>query len=229
MPTQPPALLVVEDDPTVAASLVRGLRAAGFEVELVTDGALAREALARKRPELMLLDLMLPRVSGFELLESLEGPARPPVIALTAATNLEERLRCFELGVVDYVPKPFFLEELVARIRARLRLVDEAPRRLIRWGGVELDLDGPHVRVEGSPVALTPQEMAVLAHLAQRPGRAVTREQLAENASALGHAPEPRTIDTHVARLRKKLGERGAAAVVTVWGIGYRFDPEAAP
>ncbi|MEO5728558.1 MAG: response regulator transcription factor [Byssovorax sp.] len=224
-PSRPVSLLVVEDDASVASGLVRGLREAGFEVELACDGAQAREALVHRAPDLVVLDLMLPVLSGIELLESVKERPHPPVIVLTARADLGERLRCFALGVVDFVPKPFFLEELVARIRARLRLAEEAPSRVVRWADVELDLDRRLVRAGGAEIALTRHELDILAYLVQRPGRAVTREQIAERALSGIEAPEPRTIDTHVARVRKKLGPAGAAAIATVWGIGYRFTP----
>lgn len=219
-------LLLVEDDPSVASQLVRGLGAAGFEVELVRDGAQARTVMAAAPPDLMILDLMIPVMSGFQLLEALQGRPHPPIIVLTARTDIAERLRCFSLGAADYVPKPFFLEELIARVRARLPACDGAPRRLVRWAEVELDLDARTVKLAGEPLVLTRYELDVLSYLVQRPGRAIAREQLAERALASLDTPEPRTIDTHVARIRKKLGDRGAAALQTVWGIGYRFIPD---
>jgi DNA-binding response OmpR family regulator len=218
-------LLVVEDDAGVAASLVRGLREGGFDVELTGDGARAREALAKGGFDLVVLDLMLPGVSGLDLLESLADRPHPPIIVLTARVDLDDRLRCFALGAVDYVPKPFFLEEILARVRARLRIADEAPSRVVTWADIAVDLDRRLVHVRGEPAALTRHEHDILAYLVQRPGRAVTREQLAERALSGMDAPEPRTVDTHVARVRKKLGPEGAAAIATVWGIGYRFAP----
>jgi DNA-binding response OmpR family regulator len=226
-PQAAPLLLVVEDDARIAAGLVRGLGEAGFRVELVNDGALALTALGRSRPDLVVLDLMLPVLSGFELLDELQGRPHPPIIAVTARTDLQERLRCFELGVVDYLAKPFFLEELVARIRARLVRPAASPRRLVQWADASLDLDARTVTVAGVVKALTRYELDVLTYLVERSGRAISRQQLAERAlaGASWEGPEPRTIDTHVARLRKKLGEEAAAAVETVWGIGYRFAP----
>ena len=219
-------LLVAEDDAAVAANLVRGLRAQGFVVELATSGRQAREAIVRFAPELVVLDLMLPELSGLALLEELSGKAHPPIIVLTARTDLNERLRCFELGASDYVPKPFFLEELVARIRARLVRRPEAPRRILRFADVELDLDRRSVTVAGEDAGFTRHELDLLAYLAQRPNRAVTREDLAERAILGRDAPEPRTIDSHLGRVRRKLGAAGSH-VVTVWGIGYRFVPDA--
>ncbi len=217
-------LLVAEDDTAVAASLVRGLVARGFEVELATDGVLAREALARAAPDLLVLDLMLPRLSGLVLLEQLSTKPHPPIIVLTARTDLGERLRCFELGAADYVPKPFFLDELVARINARLVRRDDAPGRTITFDDVVVDLDQRTVLVAGEPVAMTRHEFDVLVYLGQRPDRAVTREDLCARALSGLDAPEPRTIDSHVARVRRKLATAGAR-IVTVWGIGYRFSP----
>lgn len=215
-------LLVAEDDAGVAASLVTGLKARGFEVTLATSGLQARDELARDEADLVVLDLMLPGLSGLELLEELSTRPHPPIIVLTARTELEERVRCFELGAVDYVPKPFFLEELVLRIRARLDLRTEAPRRVLSFGALEVDLDQREVRMGGAAVTFTRHEFDVLAYLAQRPGRPVSRDDLAAQALSGFDAPEPRTIDSHVARVRRKLGDE-AGRVETVWGIGYRF------
>lgn len=218
-------LLVAEDDAGVAASLVTGLKARGFEVTLATSGLQARDELARDEADLVVLDLMLPGLSGLELLEELSTRPHPPIIVLTARTELEERVRCFELGAVDYVPKPFFLEELVLRIRARLDLRTEAPRRVLSFGALEVDLDQREVRMAGDVVTFTRHEFDVLAYLAQRPGRPVSRDDLAAQALSGFDAPEPRTIDSHVARVRRKLGDE-AGRVETVWGIGYRFMAE---
>jgi DNA-binding response OmpR family regulator len=218
-------LLVAEDDAAVASTLVRGLKGRGFAVTLATSGLQAREALAEDEVDLVVLDLMLPDLSGLELLEELSTRPHPPVIVLTARTDLAERVRCFELGAVDYVPKPFFLEELVLRVRARLDLRAEAPRRVLTFGRLDVDLDRREVRLDRDVVTFTRHEFDVLAYLAQRPGRPVSRDDLAAHALSGFDAPEPRTIDSHVARVRKKLGAE-AGRVETVWGIGYRFVAE---
>lgn len=219
-----PRVLVVEDDAATAAGVVRGLRAAGFDVELSTSGADAAHRIGVEAHDVVVLDLMLPEKDGFEVLERMRHRTSAPVIVLTARTDLADRLRAFELGAADFVAKPFWIEELVARIRSRLRLAPERPKRIVRWAGVSLDLDARTVLVDGRPAPLTPTEFAVLAFLAERPGRAVSRGVLSERALASLDEPDARTVDSHVARLRKKLGE-GASAIVTVWGIGYRFDP----
>lgn len=227
--TVPTRILVVEDDAPIAAGLVRGLKQAGFQVMLATDGWLALEASERERPDLVVLDLNLPGKDGFELLDAWKGRLRVPVIVLTARQELEARLRSFGLGAVDYLAKPFWMEELVARIRARLLLREERPRRVLRWDDVRLDLDARDVSREGAgPVSLTRHEFDVLAYLAERPGRAMTRAQIAQHAPSPNEERDDRTVDSHVARLRKKLGPAGAR-IRTSWGIGYQFDPPEEP
>jgi DNA-binding response OmpR family regulator len=216
-------ILVVEDDPPIAAGLVRGLRAAGFAVELAHDGRRGAE-LGLSRPfDLIVLDLMLPELGGFEVLGLWRGRISTPVIVLTAKTELDARLQAFAGGAVDYLAKPFWFEELLARVRARLRLTEVAPPRTIAWDDVVLDLDARGVAVAGEPLALTAHEFNVLAYLVERPGRAIARRQLAEAALPAGGDRSERTVDSHVARIRRKLGA-SATRLVTVWGIGYRFD-----
>ena len=220
----PVRVLVVEDDASTAAGIVRGLEGAGLDVDLSTDGTEGARRMLADRYDIVVLDLMLPGQSGFDVLEQVRHRAPVPVIVLTARTDLPDRLRAFELGAADFVSKPFWIEELVARIRSRLRLGEELPKRVVRWHGVALDLDARTAMVEGRLAPLTPTEFAVLAFLVERRGRAVSRTVLAEQALASLEEPDARTVDSHVARLRKKLGA-GASAIATVWGIGYRFEP----
>jgi two-component system, OmpR family, response regulator len=219
-------LLVVEDDPGVAGGIVRGLREAGFEVELTTSGVDGAKKALEGGFSAIILDLMLPEQTGFDVLEQLQGRSSIPVLVLTARSDLADRLRCFGLGAADFITKPFWLEELVARLRARLRIGSEAPKRVIRWANVALDLDSRMVTVEGSDAGLTKNEFDVLAHLVERQGRAISRDQLAEHALTPFEQRDARTVDSHIARIRKKLGAEGGARIATVWGIGYRFEPE---
>jgi len=220
----PARVLVIEDDASTAAGIVRGLRASGFQVDLSSHGADGLQRILSDAYDIAVVDVMLPEVTGFEILGRIRHRATLPVIVLTARTELPDRLRAFDLGAADFVTKPFWIEELVARIRSRLRLVDERPKRIVRWQGVALDLDARTATIDGRPAALTPTELGVLAFLVERRGRAVSRNVLAEQALASLDDPDARTVDSHVARLRRKLGS-GAAAIATVWGIGYRFEP----
>jgi two-component system OmpR family response regulator len=212
-------LLVIEDDAAVARAMVRGLERAGFEVELARDGEMGLERASDPTFDLVVLDLMLPARVGVEVLRRLRARVDTPVVVVSAQSGLESRLEVFELGAVDFVAKPFWMEELVARIRSRLD--GRRPREVIRWDDVEVDLEARVVRVDGRDAELTPIERAVLTYLVRRAGRAVSRDELVESALDKADTTE-RTVDSHVARIRRKLG-RGAAALQTVRGFGYRL------
>lgn len=220
---------MVEDDPSIAAGLTRGLKEAGFDVTLEVTGEAALARVARESFSLVVLDLNLPDVTGFDVLDGWRTRYSLPVIILTARTELTVRLRAFDLGAVDYLSKPFWMEELVARIRARLRLADTQERRQVSWDGVVCDLDARTVRDEaGAALGLTAHEFNVLALLVTRRGTALTREQIADAALPHEGDRQARTVDSHVSHLRKKLGPAGRR-IRTVWGIGYRFDIEEDP
>lgn len=222
-------LLVVEDDPSIAVGLVRGLREAGFAVTLATRGDLALQAAARERFDLVVLDLNLPDTNGFDLLDAWRTRQAVPVLVLTARTELADRLRAFRLGAVDFLAKPFWMEELVARVRARLRAGQEPERRRVAWDGVVADLDGRvALGAAGEDLGLTAHEFNVLALLLERRGTALTRAQIAAHALPLEGERADRTVDSHVSHVRRKLGAAGKR-IRTVWGLGYRFDGEDAP
>ncbi len=147
------------------------------------------------------------------------------MVVLTARTELEDRLRCFELGAVDYLPKPFWMEELLARIRARLRVREQTQPREVAWADVIVDLDARRATRGGEDLGLTASEFNLLAYLLERPGRAMSRAQIARSTLTADDAVDDRTVDSHVARIRRKLGKPASDAIRTVWGIGYRFDP----
>lgn len=218
-------ILVVEDDITLAQSLVQGLRDADFEVALANDGESASRRMQQDKFDLIILDLMLPGKSGEELLQEWNSRYNVPVIVLTARTELSDRLRCFELGAVDYLPKPFWMEELLVRVRARLHFQEEKPSRIIEWSEIVVNLDARKVHRNNEDVVLTRSEFNVLAYLLEREGRAVSRSQIAENALTVGESRSPRTVDGYIARLRTKLGDEAGPCLETVWGIGYRFTP----
>jgi two-component system OmpR family response regulator len=217
-------VLVVEDDPGVAGGIVRGLRGAGFDVELAIDGLEGTKRALAESFDAIVLDLMLPGQSGLAVLEQLKGRESVPIIVLTARSELPDRLSCFALGAADFIAKPFWIQELVVRLRARLRITPDVPNRTTSWAEAVLDLDSRVVTLKGTDIGLTRHEFDVLAHLVERGGRAISREQLAEHALSPFEQRDARTIDSHIARIRKKLGTEAAAHVVTVWGIGYRFE-----
>jgi len=216
-------VLVAEDDAGVAANLVRGLRAASFDVDLATDGVEAVRQALRAQHDILVLDLLLPRQTGFVVLEQLQGKITMPVIVLTARTELDDRLQCFDLGAADFMAKPFWIEELIARIRSRLHTKVDAPKRIVYWADAKVDLAGRTVRVGDTALELTRNEFDILAYLIGRPDRAISRQQLADSALDPLAQRDARTVDTHMARLRKKLGVPAGNHLQTVWGIGYRF------
>lgn len=221
----PPRILVVEDDPVIGPQVVAGLLPEGFDAVLAADGPTGRALAASERFDLVVLDLMLPGEDGFALLDAWRDRSSFPVIVLTAKTNLPDRLRSFELGAADWLPKPFFLEELVVRIRTRLgQLPAAAPRRTLELEDCVVDLDARAVTREGEVLSLTPVEFNVLAVLATNPGRAFTRVQLADRALPDGSERNDRTVDSYVYRLRRKLGPAVAARLRTLVGVGYRLD-----
>lgn len=217
-------ILIVEDDAALAGSMVRRLGREGYEIELCTCGDSGVARAMQWRPDLVLLDLMLPGQSGLDVLQRL-SLAHLRTIVLTARVEVADRVRCFELGAIDYVPKPFFMDEILARIRTRLAPVSESPRRLVQFRGAVVDLDARSVILNGKPVVLTRFEFDLLAYLVERPGRAVSRSQIQVQGLPSSDPTTARTIDTHVVRLRRKLEDAGRA-IVTVWGVGYRFDKE---
>lgn len=230
MPATEPArgaILVVEDDPGISSQLVVGLRRAGFDVDLCFDGVSAGRQVFARPYRLVVLDLNLPGQDGLDLLRAWRTRAAVPVIVLTARTDLTARLRSFDLGAVDWMSKPFFLQELLARIATRLGEDAAAPDRTIRWvvdgHAAEIDLDRRCARVDGVDVGLTAHEFNLLAYLAVRPGRVVTRRQLGDAALPIDGDREAKTINSHVARIRRKLGPV-REAIETVRGAGYCFE-----
>ncbi len=212
-------MLVIEDDAALGGQLVAQLERAGFVVRWLRDGDAARGA-DLDGLSLVVLDLMLPGVYGLDLLRLFRARSDVPVLVLTARNETADKVRALELGADDYVTKPFWPEELVARVQARLRRPTMTRGDRLRVGALDLDLGAHLASHAGVPLDLTPTELQLLVALARRPGAAVTRRALADAALDLGGE---RTLDVHVSRLRRKLPE-GAPRIVTVWGIGYRLE-----
>ena len=219
-------ILIVEDEKRIASFVAKGLRAAGFVPEVYSTGAEAVEAALQGRGALMLLDVGLPDIDGFEVLEQIRGQGvEMPVIMLTARTSVSDRVAGLEGGADDYVPKPFKPKELVARVRARLRgredsQVDEG----LTLQDLAIDVAGHIVKREGRVIALTPLEFDLLVTLARSPWKVFSREELLEQVWGYRHAADTRLVNVHVQRLRSKI-ERDPERpelVVTVRGVGYR-------
>jgi len=232
MPPARARILVVDDDAKTAASVRLYLEHAGYAVETAGDGRAALErARADPRPDLVVLDRMLPHLDGLAVCRLIRGESRIPVILLTARTAEADRLEGLELGADDYVSKPFSPRELVARVRAVLRRTrpDDGGETLA-VGALSIDLARHAVTVAGRPVELTPRELAILLALARAPGRVFSREALRDRAFGPSSDALERTVDAHIVKLRRKLAAAapGPAAPVieTVFGAGYRMaDP----
>lgn len=214
-------ILLVEDDEALGAQIVEHLEGAGFELTWVRDG----DDALREDPEafvLVVLDLMLPGTYGLDVLKRYRAESDVPVVILSAREDTSDKVRGLSLGADDYLTKPFWPEELVARVRARLRRPLLSRGDVIELGPLRVDLGAREVRLGGAVVELTRVEHDILAALVKRPGMALTRAALVEAALDPDRQGNERTLDVHVSRLRKKLGEAGAL-IETVWGIGYRF------
>ena len=222
MTDAPPRILIVEDDLSVVQGLLRGLRKAGFDPSVAMDGARAPSILQQPF-DLVLLDLMLPERSGAEILEAVSTRTRSHHQAPRARTS---RPDCRASRWVRWTSsQPFFMEELVARIRVRLALTAPVPSRQLALDDVVLDLDARRALREGHDLG-DPHEFNILAFLRERAGRAVTRAQLAEHALPEHGERTDRTVDSHLSRIRKKLGPSTSRCIRTVWGIGYTCDLE---
>jgi two-component system, OmpR family, phosphate regulon response regulator PhoB len=226
-------VLVVEDEPDIAALIAYQLTRAGFRVETAANGTDGLEAIGREVPDLLVLDRMLPGISGDEVLANLrkEFATRSlPVLILTALEGQEDRIEGLEMGADDYLTKPFSPRELVLRVQAILRRAQEesseAGGRVLRLGPLRLDVGGHEASMDGAELDLTPTEFRLLQALMERPGRTQSRKQLLERAwdveADISDRIHTRTVDMHVQRLRSKLGPLGHR-IETIRGFGYRL------
>ncbi|WP_245160814.1 response regulator transcription factor [Blastococcus sp. CT_GayMR16] len=224
-----PRILVVEDDPLIGASLQRALDAHGYFADWVTDGAAALAAARSARPSLVLLDLGLPDTDGVDLARTLLTlDPTLPVVMLTARTEEADMVTGLHAGAVDYVTKPFRLAELLARVQAHLRTAErrESTARVITVGDLRLDIGARRLWVGGEEVELRAKEFDLLTRLAREPGQVVTRQQLLTDVWDEHWYGSTKTLDVHVAGLRRRLGERpGAPSRITALrGVGYRLE-----
>jgi len=219
-------ILVVEDERQIARMVQAYLSREGYRVEAAFDGEEGWTRFNEGRPDLVILDLMLPRLHGLELARRIRAGSDVPIIMLTARAEEADRVAGLELGADDYVTKPFSLRELAARVRAVLRRVEgTAPREVMELGPLKIDFAAREVYLEGRPVELTPTEFDLLAYLARHPGRVFTRTELLEAIQERSYASLPRTIDSHIKNLRHKIEPDPASPqfILTVHGVGYKF------
>jgi DNA-binding response OmpR family regulator len=229
----PQTVLVVDDEEAIAEAVRARLESEGYRVLVAGDGPQALEAAGRERPDLVVLDLMLPGMDGLEVCRELQRERWVPVLMLTARTEEGDKVAGFAVGADDYLTKPFSLRELAVRVRAILRRVERIGRppssEPIERGGLEVDPSRRRVTVDGAEIQLTPLEFEILLALASEPGVVFTREQLMDRVWGYRDYAGGRVVDSHVARIRRKLGEDGNEPrfIRTVHGVGYAFREDA--
>jgi two-component system alkaline phosphatase synthesis response regulator PhoP len=227
----PGRILLVEDEPDMVLGLKDNFEFEGYEVVTASDGAAGLERARSVKPDLVILDIMLPKLSGLEVCKTLRGEGfSAPIIMLTARGQEIDKVVGLELGADDYVTKPFSIRELLARVRAILRRTEGTRKRLARYrfAEVELDFEAYKARRGSEALELSPREFELLRYLIERKGETVTRDQLLEDVWGYESYPSTRTVDTHIAKLRAKIGDSGSEPryILTIHGVGYKFiDP----
>ena len=220
-------VLVVDDDTALAEMIGIVLKGEGFEVALCDNGDDALAAFRSHRPDLVLLDLMLPGKDGIEVCRQIRAESGVPIVMLTAKSDTVDVVLGLESGADDYVPKPFKPKELVARVRARLRRSEQPVPEVLQLGDLTIDVAGHSVRRDGASISLTPLEFDLLLALARRPWQVFSREVLLEEVWGYRHSADTRLVNVHVQRLRSKVEKdpENPEVVVTVRGVGYKAGP----
>jgi DNA-binding response OmpR family regulator len=221
----PPLILVVDDEPKVARLARDYLEKSGFRTLSAADGQTALAIARREKPDVIILDLMLPQMDGREVCRILRRESDVPIIMLTALAEEIDQVTGLEIGADDYITKPFSVRALVARVRALLRRTrgDVKAPSIIRTGGLEIDAEKYQVTYRGNAIRITPTEFKILQMLAGRTGQTLTREQLLDDLHGTATSMD-RSVDSHIKNLRKKLeAASGEPMIETVYGIGYRF------
>jgi two-component system, OmpR family, alkaline phosphatase synthesis response regulator PhoP len=221
-----PKILVVEDEASISNLVVSYLRKEGYEVFTAADGPAGLKAARSVKPDLIVLDIMLPGMDGLEVLAQIRREANPYVILLTARSEEVDKIVGLSVGADDYVTKPFSMRELTARVKAALRRLHSGPQvgGLLAFKHVRIDAAARLAWFDDQPVELTAMEFDLLRVLAEHAGMALSREQLLEKVWGTNYYGESRVVDVHIGHLRQKLG--GEAVIATVRGVGYRFDDE---
>ena len=231
-----PTVLVVEDDPAILDAVSYNLEVDGHEVVRASDGIAGLEAARARHPDLVVLDVMLPRMSGLDVARILRDEQTVPILMLTARTGEADRVQGLDIGADDYVTKPFSMRELRARVASLLRRdrlsreagnVERKDATVLAGGGITMDVSSHEVRRKGTTVNLRPREFELLEYLMRHPGQALTREMILESVWGFSYAGETRTVDVHMRWLRERLEDEPArpAHIQTVRGVGYKFVP----
>ena len=220
-------VLIIEDDSNIAQLLQLYLEKEGFTTQVAPDGGQGVTLFQSFAPDLVLLDIMLPVLDGWEVCRRIRETDKTPIIMMTAKGELEDKVGGLEMGADDYIVKPFEMKEVMARIHAVLRRYggEETQRRKISFEGLVIDMDSYELLVNGKRVDTPPKEMELLYHLASTPNRVFTRNQLLDEVWGFDYFGDSRTVDVHIKRLREKLeGISEKWRIKTVWGVGYKFE-----
>ncbi len=224
-------IMLVEDEPSIAEVVTLYFRRAGFQVQTFSDGAQALKQLEQQLPDLLVLDIMVPQVNGFEITRWLRDRSDVPIIMLTARRSESDRIAGLEMGADDYVVKPFSPQELVSRVRAVLRRTQTAAtaqtQQKLNFENLTIDPQTRLVHVFDKEVTLTAKEYDVLWHLARHPRQVFTRDQLLESVWGMTEYIDPGAVTVHIRRLREKIepDSSNPRYIQTVWGVGYKFEP----
>jgi two-component system response regulator VicR len=226
-------IMIVDDEASIREVVTRYLEREGYQVVMAEDGAMALRLVESQPPDLIILDLMLPRVDGLEVCRQIRVRSAVPIIMLTARDAEADKLVGFTLGADDYVTKPFSPMELVVRVKAVMRRIEATsiPAMLmngvLRFGDLAIFPEQRRVEIAGTPVELTAKEFDLLLHLARRPGQVFTREQLLDSVWDYSYYGDASTVTVHIRRLREKIEQDPAHPrhIKTVWGVGYKFVP----
>ena len=229
-------ILIVDDDESIAELISLYLTKEMFETKMVYNGEDALKAFESFRPDLILLDLMLPGIDGYEVCRRVRAKDQTPIIMLSAKGEVFDKVLGLELGADDYIIKPFDSKELVARVKAVLRrftavppVREEKPVKAVSYTDLTVNLTNYSVTYRGKSVDMPPKEIELLYFLASSPNQVFTREQLLNQVWGYEYFGDERTVDVHIKRLREKINDHGDWGIETVWGIGYKFRAEKSP